>query len=58
MIYFTIKNSIKFCFNSQKNVNLSKNYYTILEVSKNSDKKTIKKSYLKLVKKYHPDVNP
>ena len=39
-------------------MNLAKNYYSILEVSTTSDTKTIKKSYLKLVKIYHPDVNP
>jgi curved DNA-binding protein CbpA len=58
MIPLTFKYSIRYKFTSQKSVNLSKNYYNILEIPKHSDKKTIKKSYLKLVKKYHPDVNP
>jgi curved DNA-binding protein CbpA len=58
MIPLTCKCFIVFKFASQRNVNLAKNYYSILEVTKNSDKKTIKKSYLKLVKIYHPDVNP
>ena len=31
-------------------------YYDILEVSKNASNNEIKKSYKKLVKKYHPDV--
>lgn len=39
-------------------VNLSKNYYKILEVDHSCDQKVIKKSYLKLVKTLHPDVNP
>ncbi|MFA7084299.1 MAG: molecular chaperone DnaJ [Arcobacteraceae bacterium] len=33
-------------------------YYELLEVSKNSDKTTIKKSYRRLAMKYHPDKNP
>jgi|TARA_R110000803_G_scaffold123571_3_gene191487 molecular chaperone DnaJ len=36
---------------------MSKNYYDILGVDKTADEKTIKKSYRKLSKKYHPDVN-
>ncbi len=35
-----------------------KDYYKILEVSKNATKEEIKKSYRKLAKKYHPDLNP
>jgi curved DNA-binding protein CbpA len=31
-------------------------YYDILEISYNATDKEIKKSYLKLAKKYHPDV--
>lgn len=48
-----------FSFSLAKNsVNLSKNYYKILEVDTACDQKLIKKSYLKLVKTLHPDVNP
>ena len=33
------------------------NYYEILEISKNSDTRSIKKHYYSLSKKYHPDKN-
>jgi len=33
-------------------------YYELLEVSKTSDKSTIKKAYRKLAMQYHPDKNP
>lgn len=36
----------------------NKDLYRILEVDRNADEKTIKNSYRKLVKKYHPDANP
>lgn len=35
-----------------------KDYYSILGVSPQADLKEIKKTYQKLAKKYHPDVNP
>ncbi|MDY6836244.1 MAG: J domain-containing protein [Chloroflexota bacterium] len=35
-----------------------KDYYKILDVDKNASKEDIKKSYRRLARKYHPDVNP
>lgn len=37
---------------------MGKDYYNILGVNKNADEKEIKKSYRKLSKQYHPDLNP
>lgn len=34
-----------------------KDYYEVLELSKNASSEDIKKSYRKLAKKYHPDIN-
>ena len=38
--------------------NISKDYYELLGVRWNFDKKTLKRNYRKLAKKYHPDNNP
>lgn len=35
-----------------------KDYYSILGVSKNANEKELKEAYRKLVRKYHPDLNP
>jgi len=35
-----------------------KDYYEILGVSPNADEKTIKQTYRKLARQYHPDLNP
>ena len=35
-----------------------KDYYEILAIPPNADKKVIKQTYRQLAKKYHPDVNP
>jgi molecular chaperone DnaJ len=37
---------------------MSKDYYRILEIDRNATEEQIKKSYRKLSKKYHPDLNP
>ena len=42
---------------SYRGINTNKNYYRVLEVDQNACQQTIKKSYLKLVKQMHPDVN-
>lgn len=41
-----------------RNVNLRKDYYKILEVENDANTVKIRKSYLKLAKKLHPDINP
>ena len=35
-----------------------KNYYELLEVSEKASQEVIKKAYITLVKKYHPDLQP
>ena len=37
---------------------MAKNYYDILGVNKNATADEIKSAYRKLVKQYHPDLNP
>lgn len=44
--------------NQFKGINLNKDYYKVLQIQPDSCDNTIKKSYLSLVKKLHPDLNP
>jgi molecular chaperone DnaJ len=37
---------------------MNKDYYKILEVERNATENDIKKSYRRLSKQYHPDLNP
>ncbi len=37
---------------------MAKDFYDILDVSKNASKEQIKKAYRKLARKWHPDINP
>ena len=37
---------------------MNKDYYQILGVDRNADESEIKKSYRKLSKEHHPDLNP
>lgn len=37
---------------------MSKDFYQVLGVDRSADEKTIKSTYRKLARKYHPDVNP
>lgn len=46
MLYYILKGLI----------NLSDNYYDILEINKNASSEIIEKAYKTLVKKYHPDL--
>ncbi|KAL4502970.1 hypothetical protein ABPG72_014199 [Tetrahymena utriculariae] len=52
--FFKHQNILRY-FNAK--VDFSKDYFKVLEVNENSTPEEIKKSYYKLVKQYHPDVN-
>lgn len=41
-----------------KGQTFSSDPYTLLNVTRNSTLKEVKKEYYKLAKKYHPDLNP
>jgi curved DNA-binding protein CbpA len=49
-----------FCnfYNEVPKFDPTKDYYQVLEVSKDSNESEIKKSYYRLAKTYHPDSNP
>lgn len=44
-------------FFSTLRVDMSKDWYKILNVSQKADPSEIKKSYYQLAKTYHPDIN-
>ncbi len=53
----TQKNFCRF-YNEVPKFDPSKDYYQVLEVTKDSTEAEIKKSYYRLAKTYHPDSNP
>lgn len=55
--YMTTKSYYRFN-NEVPKFDPSKDYYNILEVTKDSSDSEVKKSYYRLAKMYHPDSNP
>ena len=51
--YNRLYNIMMRCFN----INPSKDYYNILGIKNNATKKEVRNAYLKLAKKWHPDVH-
>ena len=45
-------------FGRQPNKSDNKKFYTLLEIERDVDQATIKKSYRRLAMKWHPDKNP
>lgn len=55
----SLQNKNKYTFyNEVPKFDPSKDYYSILNVTKDSSESDIKRSYYALAKKYHPDSNP
>lgn len=53
-----VKRNVFNFYNEVPKFDPSKDYYQILEVTKDSSEAEIKKSYYRLAKTYHPDSNP
>jgi molecular chaperone DnaJ len=55
----SVNQKIKYSFlnNQPPEFDAQKDYYRILELSKNASDSDVKKSYYKLAKQYHPDAN-
>lgn len=55
----SLRSHYRFNFNNEvPKFDPSKDYYIILEVTKDSSDSEVKKSYYRLAKMYHPDSNP